>query len=528
MHYNFPRLPLMAWIPPGGRGTAGGDNDGNMVSRPRFLGLSEFGPRSLIYHQGRTFRVERAKLNISSPDQVSASGSLATVSACVCGECGYGHMGTNDKPDPDKNVCEHCGAILLDENMVKDLYRIETVETKAVERITVNDEERQRQGYELQTIYRFLPGPHDMIQVVKAAVAGDNETKLAEITYSPAARIWRINRGWRRRKEKSVLGFYINPVSGRWSKAESPEDSGSGKDEKEEAMAKKVPNQRIVPFVEDHRNILILSPSASLSESAMATLQSSLKRGIEQAFQIESSELIAEPLPLPSQRHSILFYEAAEGGAGVLSQLAETSDQLGLVARHALRLMHFDVPMTGALDWDSLLKMERKTSDGNYICEAGCYQCLLSYYNQPDHESINRRDEDVIRLLIALANHAVQRSSITAPATTKDSEKGDNSGAPECSPITRKWLNFLQDAGFRPPDACDLSVNDGKAVANGHYKALRTLVFLTPLCENIRSYLDDRGFSAIVFPDNQAEWLAFAKENPHIFGKIETDELEPN
>ncbi len=36
--YNFPRLPLMAWVPGGGRKSATSANDhGAMVSRPRFL-----------------------------------------------------------------------------------------------------------------------------------------------------------------------------------------------------------------------------------------------------------------------------------------------------------------------------------------------------------------------------------------------------------------------------------------------------------------------------------------------------------
>ena len=46
--YNFPRLPLSAFVP-GRRQRRGRDE---FVSRPRFLAISEFGPRALIYHEG--------------------------------------------------------------------------------------------------------------------------------------------------------------------------------------------------------------------------------------------------------------------------------------------------------------------------------------------------------------------------------------------------------------------------------------------------------------------------------------------
>ena len=42
------------------------------------------------------------------------------------------------------------------------------------------------------------------------------------------------------------------------------------------------------------------------------------------------------------------------------------------------------------------------SGDQDPDCEAGCYRCLLSYYNQPDHELIDRRDEQVLRLLCRL------------------------------------------------------------------------------------------------------------------------------
>jgi hypothetical protein len=50
-----------------------------MVSRPRFLALSEFGPRSLIYHEGRMFRVDRAKLNVTAADHISSDSRLSAV-----------------------------------------------------------------------------------------------------------------------------------------------------------------------------------------------------------------------------------------------------------------------------------------------------------------------------------------------------------------------------------------------------------------------------------------------------------------
>src|SRR5665811_2607792 len=90
--YNFPRLPLMAWIPArGGADSSGKDDTGSMVSRPRFLALSEFGPRSLIYHEGQMYRVVRAKLNVGSTDHVSGNSTPGTVSARICSQCGYGH-----------------------------------------------------------------------------------------------------------------------------------------------------------------------------------------------------------------------------------------------------------------------------------------------------------------------------------------------------------------------------------------------------------------------------------------------------
>ncbi|GHU35497.1 DEAD/DEAH box helicase [Betaproteobacteria bacterium] len=504
--YNFPRLPLMAWIPArGGTSTNGKNDEGSMVSRPRFLALSEFGPRSLIYHQGRMYRVVRAKLNVGNADHISGNSQLATISSLVCSQCGYGHLDDINGAQPMVNCCENCGALLTEHDWVRELYRIETVETIAVERISINDEDRQRQGFELQTTYRFLPGPDGIIQQRKSEVRLGEEV-LAELTYAPAARLWRINRGWRRRKDKEQLGFYINPITGTWSKKDEP--GGNEEDDKNEELLDKVPNQRIVPFVEDHRNLLILAPKQNLSIEAMATLQAALKRGIELSFQIEESELVAEPLPKADERRALMFYEAAEGGAGVLTRIASDPESLKQVASNALELLHYNVPQ-GSWKLEDLPVLEKKNAQGKHICEAGCYQCLLSYFNQPDHVNINRRNEDALKVLVALANaqvHLQQAETENPTLTTDDSDAALST-----------WLAALAQAGLCQPDALNVPVNNGAATAAAQYKAGRALVFLTPVEADTARFLKDKGWQVLDFssPD---QWAQGFSAHVKIFG----------
>ncbi len=502
--YNFPRLPLMAWIPARG-GKQEVDDEGSMVSRPRFLALSEFGPRSLIYHQGRMYRVVRAKLNVDSAGQASGNTQLGTVASRICSQCGYAHHGQPDGSEPLVNRCENCDALLTDDDWVRELYRIETVETIPVERISINDEDRQRQGFELQTTYRFLPGPDNRSQQEPAVVTRGGEP-IARLVYAPAAELWRINRGWRRRKDKNVLGFYINPMSGIWSKQEDPNaDDGAEKDQED-----KVPNQRIVPYVEDRRNLLILQPITELSPESMTTLQAAIKRGIELVFQIEESELVAEPIPTVDDRKAIMFYEAAEGGAGVLTRLASESENLRHVASAALRLMHYNQP-DGEWAVDELAALEQ-TKDGHAVCEAGCYQCLLSYYNQPDHERINRRDSDALELLVALANSKVEREAPGKPDGEGGSVQDDE--------LLVKWLGAITEAALNTPDATQVTVGNGDAIAAGQYKTARALVFLHGLEQNTADTLADKGWRILDFSD-EGGWVEQFAAYPDVFGSNE-------
>ena len=119
------------------------------------------------------------------------------------------------------------GASLSGAQEVKNLYRIENVSTKRAERITANEEERVRQGYEMQTTLQFAEA-EGKLQMVTTVVE-DAEGPLLEMQYGPAATVWRMNFGWRRRKEKSIQGFMMNPVTGHW--VGGVEDSGEADDD---------------------------------------------------------------------------------------------------------------------------------------------------------------------------------------------------------------------------------------------------------------------------------------------------------
>ena len=213
----------------------------------------------------------------------------------------------------------------------------------------------------------------------------EGEATLATLQYGPQTKLSRVNLGLRRRKEQSVHGFDIDTVSGRWLKNEARGDDEG------DAVAKPQ-RQRIVPLVEDTKNSLLLQfdRSLKLRKEQMATLQHALTRAIEAEHVLETGELLGEPMPTRDSRNAILFYEASEGGAGVLKRLMAGADQWRALAGKALDLMHYH------REGDELT--EKKDA-----CVKGCYRCLLSYYNQPDHELIDRQDEEVLSVLGRLA-----------------------------------------------------------------------------------------------------------------------------
>lgn len=447
--YNFPRLPLTAFIP----GTLDTRTTGSYLQRPRFLALSEFGPRSLVYHEGRAYRVTAAMLGVRDTGAGNDTALLTDV-VTVCRNCGAGHF-RSDPHDQDVSHCRACGSALTDNSdIVRNLYRIENVSTWPTERITVNDEERKRQGFELQTTFRWARRESGALDV-RTVVASDAAGVVARLQYGPGAEISRINKGLRRRADPRQHGFMINPINGQWAKLEDDDQTGEGDPTQIRA-------QLVVPWVKDQKNALLFHlGSAEATDTTIATVQYALKRGVETVFQLEDSELLAEPLPDRKGRKGVLFYEATEGGAGVLTRLVHDPRAIARVAHAALQAMHYDIPNFG----QPLPAASALTDVPGADCVAGCYRCLLSYFNQPDHLILDRKDTAAIGTLLRLAG------STTAVATAATAPAQSGSGLP---PPAAAEFDAVA-LGLPGPDATGIEMSGSRALAVWRSKRVAVL-----------------------------------------------------
>lgn len=259
-----------------------------------------------------------------------------------------------------------------------------------------------------------------------------------------------------------------------------------------------------------------------LDDDQMTTLTYALKRGIEGVLQLEESELAAEPLPDRDSRNAILLYEASEGGAGVLNRLATDHtdpEAIRRVATRALEVCHWR-SRSGL--WADAADLEDTEPD----CEAGCYRCLLSYSNQPDHERIDRRDQDVLSLLCRLARADAD------PGSANGFEAEDAFAAlhRQCgSGLARAWLEAVRAGGLRLPDRAQPMLAEFSTQPDFSYDAIRALIYVdgphhqnaaTKIVDDAkRQALRDAGYKVIVFTEDPAGWPTTFTKFAFVFGK---------
>ena len=491
--YNFPRLPISAYVP-ARRGRTGRDE---YISRPRFLAISEFGPRALVYHEGARYRVHKVNLDFGS-GRIDDTHQLPTETMKRCSRCGYAHVEAGGVNLAE--VCARCDTALDAASRIDSLVQLQNVSLKLAQRITCDEEERQRFGYHLVTGYRF-PEVNGRLDRKDSEVFCDGKRVLT-LSYGDATDLYRVNLGWAHQTESEPKGFNLDVERGYWSRNQA--DIADQDDAASEGRV-----MRVVPFVRDTKNALVMRFEPARPGPETASLQAAFKQAIQQQFQLEPRELACEPMPSRRDRLEIFFHEVSEGGAGVLRRLAEDPRVLPSLARRALAICHYD-PDT----------LADRAADR---CGRACYECLLDYGNQPDHKDLNReliRDflADLARAECRPAGGAGSRAERLAALRKRCDSR-----------LEERWLDQVDTLGLRLPSDAQYRIPSYPAQPDFFYRDADAAIYIdgpphdTPHQiredEAATKALMEMGYIVLRFHHDD-DWPAIFRRHQDVFGAL--------
>jgi very-short-patch-repair endonuclease len=330
------------------------------------------------------------------------------------------------------------------------------------------------------------------------------DRSIARLTFGDSAEIWRVNMGWRRQTKTGRRGFVLDVQNGYWARNEANDVDADDPMSPSRAT--------VIPYVEDRKNTLLFELEDPPEAAVLASLQAALKRAIGAVYQLEDSELAAEPLPTRENRRAILLYEAAEGGAGVLRRLVDDPGQLARVAAAALEICHFDTATGEDL---------RRAPTARFDCEAACYDCLMSYTNQPDHDLLDR-----IKLLPILTDLRGARVESSPVAKSREEHLAELKNLTD-SELERRWLDFVFDRDLALPSSAQKLIEECHARPDFYYDGHGAAVFIDgpphdamgadKLDDRKRACLEDLGYAVIRFRHDE-DWQAVVAKYPSIFG----------
>jgi superfamily II DNA/RNA helicase len=405
--YNFTRLPVRSFM-------ESEDSGGEFISRPRFIALNEFGPRNVVYHDGSQYRVDR---------MILTDAELKLESGKICPKTGYFLYDKQYGYEVDPIINE---ALELDVRKHVHTTLIEMAETRAYElqRITCQEEERTRKGYDIQTYFAVDGGFENTIE----GIVSVSDEKLLHLHYFPSCRIFKLNLKWRASRE---FGFTINLNTGYWQSKKQKEENG----EKDEVKDVKL-------FTSDTANALYIQPIRSLGlkggDGGVITLMYAFKRAIENYFQVESNEIGATIMG-EEEAPNILIYEAAEGSLGVLSQIVDDPRIYREIMDEAYQICFY----------------KNGTEETGEVIPA-TYDDLLSYFNQYYHQKIDR---NLVRgALENLRSSNIEILSNKAFSSHKEQYRFLEGARDPNSSTEEQFLKFLYRNNLKLPDVAQPNI----------------------------------------------------------------------
>src|SRR5260370_26982182 len=115
------------------------------------------------------------------------------------------------------------------------------------------------------------------------------------LSYGDATDLYRINLGWANQRGNQPPGFNLDLERGYWSRNQAD-------DEDNDDATAQGRLQRVVPFVRDTKNALVMRFEPPRSGPELAGLPAPFQEALQKHFPLAPPELSCEPLPPPPSR----------------------------------------------------------------------------------------------------------------------------------------------------------------------------------------------------------------------------------
>jgi superfamily II DNA/RNA helicase/ribosomal protein L37AE/L43A len=400
------------------------------IVRDRVMAITEFAPGNTVYYQGSKYVVTYARPEVKDQKPVRTAilvcPNCSTVlrgdaanTAAACPKCGASFTGTH----PNLNGLE-----------MPDMFAWKRT------RITSDEEERLRLGYKLTTHYERGTG----LQSFDVTLNGSSVMRM---DYEHNARIIQLNRGTKKNQEDGQeSGFVLCTACNRWLFGEEKIADHFDPETQYRRCPKNARKEDMLAGIflfssGSHDAITLTVPPPSeigqeKLESFYVTLKESLLQGMQIALNLGESEvgsLILSERENPG-RFQILLYEMAEGGTGAVTAFHDSAKFRQIVAR-AREILHDGAEKTA--------------------CVKACYECLLNFHNQREHELLDR--SLILPFLRSLELAEVKEGS---PKASQDDELRRLLG--QCgSNFEREVLRRMVLEKIPLPDRAQYKVYDG-------------------------------------------------------------------
>ncbi len=398
------------------------------IQRDKVLAISEFAPGNSIYFKNNRYLVYFARPRTEKQRPIREK-------LIVCSECETALMGELAN---QASACPRCGNSFVGLHPNPNAMQMPDMLATLQHRITSDEEERMRLGYVVTTHYEMGDKIHKF-----SAISKDGVT--FEIEYEHNGKIITINKGTRKsQRDGQESGFTLCSACNKWLFGEDKindhinEESSRHcpKNATEEDIIK-----NIILYTDGTHDVATLNiplPAdidQSLGEDFYVTLKESILQGIQVTLNVDENEIDGMIIPNPAKENefSIILYETAEGGIGAIQALTN-QNRFNEIIKRTLELLH-------DLDPDK---------DG---CDRACYECLLNFYNQIEHEKIDRHL--VIPFLRKLTNISIQPMSFSQSGKTLDELLN------KCqSNFERNVLFEIQKRNINLPDEAQKIISD--------------------------------------------------------------------